>query len=218
MENISIRYAYIKNIVNKLYLTYKINNYPIDISNFLRSFDNIKVVNYSQFMYDFNLTASKTIEMLSSDEGCCTYKRSQDRYLIYLNDLEYKCDARKLWTVVHELGHIFLNHYNLLDKDKYDKDELYKFKEKEANYFTSIFLAHPLILKELNIKSSRHIEHFCGLSEEAAEYRYTSYLRNKNYGYCKGNDTIISNFKSYFEKQNGEYREYLNFMESLLIY
>lgn len=211
------RYAFISKTVNNIYIDNSINKFPVNIESVLKSFENIKVKNYSDLMLDFNLTASQTIKYLSSNDGCCVKKISDNRFIIFINDLTYISDSRKLWTVVHELGHIVLNHADI-NISNYSESEIYEFKEHEANYFTSLFLAHPAVLKEMDIRSARDIEVFCNLSKEAANYRYKSYKNYKSKGFLKASDKIIiENFKKFIGEKNNDYIEYKNFMNAFYV-
>ena len=99
------------------------------------------------------------------------------------------------YGLLHELGHIFCKHNKINSLTELD-DDLYDFMEREANYFTSIFLAHPAILRELNIHSSYEIEVFCNLSTQAAKYRYASFKTFTTFRFLTGSDKfIIENFK-----------------------
>lgn len=218
MQNtLKIRYKYINRIVNDLYLSIGIKEYPIDISKVLNSFSNISVVSYSQFMHDFNLTIEQIFSYLTSNDGCCDYKPSLDKYIIYYNDITIHNKNRIMWTIIHELAHIHCNHYHLSDDilNDYSDDEIYDFKEREENYFTSVFLAHHAILSQLNIHNSYEIEVFCNLSSEAAQYRYKNFLSWTNHNFLISSDRcVLRNFGDYIHKKNQEYQDYLEFRQA----
>lgn len=81
-STLKIRYKYINRVVNDLYISLGINQYPIDVNKVLASFPDVSVVSYSQFMKDFNLTVEQTFYYLNSKDGCCLYKPSLDKYMI----------------------------------------------------------------------------------------------------------------------------------------
>lgn len=211
------RYKFIHKVVNDIYISLGFDSYPIDISKILHSFSNIQVIPYSKLMNDFNLTIEQVLNYLSSSDGCCHYKKSIDSYLIYYNDVTINNTKRTYWTIMHELAHIFCNHYSLNDIyfTDYTDDEIYDFKEHEANYFVSIFLAHPAILKELQVNSAYEIEFFCNLSNQAAKYRYNSYKRFINHMFFTSSDRyIIRNFTEYINLKNADLKEHLAFLEA----
>lgn len=218
MQNtLKIRYKYINRIINDLYISLGLREYPVDAFKLLASFPNVSVVSYSQFMNDFNLTIEQIFTYFTSNDGCCDYKPSLDKYLIYYNDITIHNKNRIMWTIVHELAHICCNHYHLSNTllNNYSDNEIYDFKEHEANYFTSVFLAHHAILYQLNIHNSYEIEVFCNLSSEAAKYRYKNYLAWTSYNFLTSSDRyIVRNFKKYIDSMNGDYQEHLAFVQS----
>lgn len=217
MSTLTIRYRYIKHIVNDIYIKLNISQFPIDIFKIINSFDNIKIVSYCKFMIDHDLNEEETFEILTSDEGCTDYSKALNRYIIYYNDIDYKSSERIRWTLTHELGHILCGHYS--ENTKIFSESLtefeYKFKESEANYFTGLLLSNPVILNKLKIKSSFDIEVYCALSSEAAKYRFDNYKKWCKYKIITSSDRyIIRNFKIYLESKQLEYNEFIYFMNS----
>lgn len=212
-----IRYKYIHQIINDIYIQQNISSLPIDIINVINSIQDkkIKVISYSEFMKFYNLSVNEVYGALTSDDGCCDCLG--DKYVIYYNDLIELPKKRIYWTITHELGHILCEHYNnrtrIFRNDL--SDEEYNFMESEANYFASTFLAHPAILSQLEIHNSHELEIYCSLSKQAAEYRYSTLKRWTNYNYLTSSDRyIIRNFKEYIESKMGDFQEHLRFINS----
>ena len=217
MNTLTIRYKYIKNIVNDIYIKLNITQFPINIVDIINSFDNIRIVSYHKFMIDHNLTNDETFEILTSEEGCTDYFKPLNRYIIYYNDLGDKSEERIRWTLTHELAHILCDHYSEDTKIfSEDLDETqYKFKESEANYFTGLLLSNPIILDKLIIRSSSDIEIYCALSSQAAKYRFDNYKKWCKYKISTSSDRyILRNFQNYLDTQNQEYAEFICFMNS----
>lgn len=216
MQNtLTIRYKFIHKLVNDLYISLGLNSYPIDLNTIVNSFSNIKIISYSRFMKDFNINKEQVFSYFTSDDGCCDYKPSLNAYIIYYNDITITNPRRILWTIVHELGHIFCRHNKINSSTEFEENDLYDFMEREANYFTSIFLAHPAILKELNISTPYDIEFFCNLSSQAAKYRYASFKRFTTFKFLTGSDRyIIKNFNDFIDLQNDDYKFHLEFLQA----
>ncbi|MEG0366583.1 MAG: M48 family metalloprotease, partial [Coprobacillus sp.] len=108
-----IRYKFIEQIIDNLFVSLSINKYPIDIFNVFSSYKNVKVVSYSKHMKKYNLTATEVISHFGSEEGCTIYNENKNKYIVFYNNLEeyYKKTERRLWTLAHELGHILLKHH-----------------------------------------------------------------------------------------------------------
>lgn len=176
------RYEHIRNIIVRIYQEFNINSYPVDVFKLFRKISNCRVVPYSKFMKKYNLTFMDVYMYLNTDEGCTIYEAKSQRYIVYYNDFkQLKSIERQRWTLAHELGHILLRHHVLSDRTKISRNTLtedeYEWMEKEANYFASLLLAHPLILYKLKIKNETDIAKICGISNEAAIYRFEYYKK-----------------------------------------
>lgn len=217
MNTLTIRYKFIKNIVNDIYIKLNITKFPINVFDIIHSFDNIKIVSYHQFMNDHNLTIEETFELLTSDDGCTDYFKPLNRYIIYYNDLNNKSPNRIRWTLSHELGHILCGHYSTNTRifSESMTEEEYDFKESEANHFTALLLSNPVILDKLKVRRSSDIETYCSLSYQAAKYRYKSYKNWSKYKILTSSDRVIlRNFQNYLLEQEQEYNEYIKFINS----
>ena len=202
-----IRYKHIQTIINNVFISCKLNSYPIDLFLLFKNYKNCRVISYSTHMKKFNLTEEETISYFGSDEGCTVYNPSKDRYIIFYNDLDsyFKIPERIRWTLAHELGHVLLEHHKLSDKTKIFRstlsDDEYSWMESEANRFASLLLANPIILDKLNINSKTDIKKYCNISLEASRYRYESLLKWQKYRYTTKDDFIILNqFKDFFNR------------------
>ncbi len=211
------RYTFIRKKVNELYSKLKINYYPIDPFKTISYFTNITLISYSAFMKDFDHTPQQMIKITKSKVGCCYYQRSLNRYMILYND---KCNSqgRILWTIIHELGHIMCNHYNIVFPSTLTDDEIYDFKEREANFFASIFLAHPAILKKLDIQCSTDLEIYCSLSKEAASYRYKNFKSyDINHKGIYSDALVVDNFQKYLDDRYDDFLVHKKLMDAFKI-
>lgn len=204
----NIRYKFIKDKVNEIFINLNINSYPIDILNVISNFNNCRAISYSKHMAKYNLSENEVIHHFGSDEGCTIYNPKKQRYLIFYNDLVayYKAPVRRRWTLAHELGHILLNHLTISNNTKIFRnnlsDEEYEWMEIEANRFASLLLANPIILYKLKIKSTNDIMKICKLSEEASNYRFSDYLKwTKNKLANKYDLMIIDQFYNFIYKK-----------------
>lgn len=203
-----IRYRLIKTIANNVFISCKLNSYPIDLFLLFKKFKNCRVVSYSTHMKKFNLTEKETISHFGSDEGCTIYNPLKDRYIVFYNDLDtyFKIPERIRWTLAHELGHVLLEHHKISDKTKLFRNSLsdaeYSWMETEANRFASLLLANPIILDKLNIISESDIKKYCNISLEASTYRYESLLKWQKNRYTTKYDLIILNQFENFLNRN----------------
>lgn len=215
MENIlKTRYYFIRNEINNLYKDLNINGYPIKPLDIIDGISNAKAISYKDFADDNNFSYIEIIRMCKSKEGCCYYKKSKNQYLILYNNC---CNSygRVAWTIIHELGHIVCNHYHMIFPPDFSEKYIYDFQEREANFFASQFLAHPSILKKLNLTSSYELEVFCGLSKEAAQNRYRSFLNyDLKHNNILSDQTILDNFENYLLEKQEDYLINKRFIQS----
>lgn len=78
---------------------------------------------------------------------------------------------RRKWTAAHEVGHLLSGHItdppSLLTSDH----------EKEADRFAAELLAPLTVLHFCGVSSAMEIERLCGISRQAAEYRFQELTR-----------------------------------------
>lgn len=98
-------------------------------------------------------------------EYCYQYSEDAFRFknLIYYNDNKPK--SRIEFSLMHELGHILLEH-----QGEYD------WQEVEANYFASNIIAPRMAIHYSKCTSAEDIHKNFGLSLEASQYAYSDYL------------------------------------------
>ena len=217
LNTLMTRYKFIKFKVNELYAELNIQSYPIDPFEIINHFSNIILIPYSRYMQDFNYSLEQMLKMTKSKLGCCQHQISYDRYMILYND-KCNCKGRILWTIIHELGHIMCNHYFLTFPATVTNKEIYDFKEREANFFASIFLAHPAILKKLDIQCSTDLEIYCSLSKEAASYRYKNFKSyDINHKGIYSDALVVDNFQKYLDDRYNDFLVHKKLMDAFKI-
>lgn len=216
MNTLTIRYNLIHQIVNDIYINADITQFPVDILSIIDSFRNIKIISYSTYAKDLNLTKEEFLECFTSDDGFSVFSKAKNKYIIFFNDFIDNSKQRMRWTATHELGHILCKHH-LLSSDNLTNDEIYAFKEREANHFASMLLAHSTILNELNLVSSKDIEFYCDLSCSAAKFRFDNYKKNSIYT-TSSDRYILRNFKKFIDSKNQDYEEHMAFLRAFQLY
>ena len=133
----------------------------------------IIVCTYQTLMKHHGTTLAAVIAEIGSDEGCSFYKPETGHYSIFYN-LKKSSRGRIIFTLMHELGHIYLRHF--IDfgftklKRGFNSDEM-EIMDKEADAFATAVLAPAVVLRQLKWGSTSVIQKNCGLSQEAAGYR-----------------------------------------------
>ncbi len=153
----------IKQKVVQLFEKYNINCVPINGFE-IASKMGIKVIPYS----------SKTCKVrelcLKESEDGFSIKRNNKWYIFY-NDADGKQFGRVNNTMLHEIGHIVLDHT--------EDSEL---AEKEVKFFAKYALVPPVLVHKLKLTSPEKISETFDVSYEAAYYALVYYNKWLHYG------------------------------------
>lgn len=142
-----------------------IDSLPVSLSTIADHFG-IKIVDYTSFTRVYDVTEH---DLYRASTG--GFSLMQDgRFLCVLNNsLCHK--PRRKWTAAHELGHILSGHINGAYPVLTDE------QEREADRFAAELLAPLTVLHFCGVSSALEIERMCGISRQAAEYRFNDLSR-----------------------------------------
>ena len=139
--------------------------------------------------------------VMRSNDGISMYDVNTRQYNIILNNDESIPKTRMLWTVVHEIGHIYLGHLdntrtqitkNLLKRSEYEQLEF------EADIFAGEVLASKWLMRQLDVVHENDIALICGISDDAALSRYKR--ATEDYNYVPSNVIVtLHNFEDYLK-------------------
>ena len=109
---------------------------------------------YSTLAKQMNCTIDDISAAFRTDEAYTIF--NGNNYSIAYNDTKY---ADRIWfTLMHEVGHIYLNHFENFEKTIIRRNEMskneYKVLENEANAFARNVLAPAPIIEQLPEKST----------------------------------------------------------------
>ncbi|MCR5847840.1 MAG: ImmA/IrrE family metallo-endopeptidase [Lachnospiraceae bacterium] len=148
-------YEFIKGEV--IYIFEKYNIKCIPVSGFeIASKMKIILVAYSSLSKK-KLRKAKEV----SEDGFFIEKNGRE-YICY-NDIN-RCYQRQNWTILHEIGHIVLDHTGHSEHE-----------EDEANFFAKYAIAPPVLVHKIGAKSPQDIYEVFDISFEAARYAYDYY-------------------------------------------
>ncbi len=154
---------------------------PVPIKKIAKSFPNIRVIPYSRYMRDANITEEQMYRQAGTDDAYTDYDMQNNQYIICYNDLipTIMSSNRYRWNIAHELGHIVLNHHKngktRLFRNALSKSEYYEL-EKEANWFAAYILVPYIIIQKLcHIVTVKGIRNNCRISNAAAAFRKQDY-------------------------------------------
>ena len=156
------RYEGIKRTVTWLFVRYKVSCIPINSFEIAVKIG-AKVIPYSAYPLKTRLLLLK-----KSEDGFCIEKENGEWFIFY-ND--YKPYGRINNTLMHEIGHIVLDHT--------EDSEL---AESEVKFFAKYALAPPVLIHKLSLSNPLDISNTFDISLEAAQYAYNYYLKWLRYG------------------------------------
>lgn len=174
-----------KNMAYKSLEHHGINDFPIDILSVIQTYDDIKVITYTEMAKKRHCSLEEVIRINSSEDGVIHYSPKRDKYIIAYNDtVEVK--ERIYWTLAHEFGHYILGHHKetnrySLARNEFNENE-YDAHEKEANFFSRFFISPPPLIIEANLNDHNKVMDFFGVSFTAA-VNTLKYIKNS---YKKG--------------------------------
>ena len=85
------------------------------------------------------------------------------REFIFYNDID-RCYERQNWTILHEIGHIVLDHTGHSEHE-----------EDEANFFAKYAIAPPVLIHKIGAESFVDVYDAFDISMEAAWYAFDYY-------------------------------------------
>lgn len=156
------RYEEIKQIVVDLFVHYDVRCIPVSAFEVAAKMG-IPVIPYSAIPDN-----KRRLLLRESEDGFVVEKTAREWYIYYNDQKDY---GRVNNTIMHEIGHIVLDH-----------SEDSELAEKEVKFFAKYALAPPVLIHKLGIKNAYEVyEHF-DVSLEAAGYAYEYYKKWLAYG------------------------------------
>ena len=156
------RYEEIKRRITNLFVQYGISCVPIS------GFEIAKKLGVPAIPYSAFPRGKRELLLISSEDGL-SIKKDSGQWLIYYND--EKDYGRVNNTIMHEIGHIVLDH-----------SESSELAEKEVKFFAKYALVPPVLVHKLGITEPQRIADVFGVSCEAACYALNYYRKWLRYG------------------------------------
>lgn len=156
------RYEEIKKIVVEMFVKYKVSCIPINGFE-IASKMGIKVIPYSAYPQ-----SKQDLFRKKSEDGFSVEKDTGNWYIFYNDEKDYR---RRNNTIMHEIGHIVLDHT--------EDSEL---AEKEVNFFAKYALVPPVLVHKFRVQSHFQIVYLFEVSFEAAKYAFDYYKTWLEYG------------------------------------
>lgn len=156
------RYEEIKKIITDLFVECKISCVPISGFEIALKLG-IKITPYSSIP-----EKKRYLFLKKSDDGFSVEKTEGEWYIFYNDEKGY---GRVNNTIMHEIGHIALDH-----------SEESQLAEKEVNFFAKYALAPPVLIHKLELDNPEEIAYKFEITHEAATYALSYYNKWLIYG------------------------------------
>ena len=152
-------YEFIKGEVVHVFQKHQIHCVPVSGFEIAIKMD-VKIVPYS------TLSKQKRDEALDESEDGFVVEENDGQEYIYYNDIGRSYE-RQNWTLLHEIGHIVLDHTGLeVNKDK---------EEDEANFFAKYAIAPPVLVYRIGATCAEDIYEAFDVTYEEAVYAFGYY-------------------------------------------
>lgn len=161
-----------------MFVKYDVSSIPINAFE-LAAKMGMKIIPYS------TIPESKHRLVLKESEDGFSAEKNIGEWYIYYNDK--KDYGRINHTIMHEIGHVVLDH-----------SEDSELAEKEVKFFAKYALVPPVLVHKLKLNHPRDIADIFGVSFEAARYAYSYYKKWLQYGsseYTTYEFTLLSLFQ-----------------------
>ncbi len=150
----------------------EINTYPIDCFTIadrlyyqLRPYSSLPMVKRLKALA-FDMDGYSRVEV--------NPKTGMNEYVIYYND--HTNQGRMRWTILHEIGHVYLGHHDNPD------DSLSAFEEAEANFFAKYSIAPPPLINVAKCTSPDDVATTFDVSGEASFNIFDYYKKWMEFG------------------------------------
>lgn len=191
-------------MAHKFLKEYDIRWLPVNPYEIIHKTPNWKLKYVPQLAYELNKSEEHVLNhVMRSKDGLAMFDVAKDQYNIILNPSEEISAGRRLWTTVHEIGHIYLNHLSDFKKTSITKDSLsleeYNHLEFEADMFAGEVLASKWLMRYIDIGDETDITLLTGISDDAARSRYKK--ATEEYSFVPANIVYtLSRFEDYIKE------------------
>lgn len=150
---------------------YSITSFPVNVEEIIHR-NNWGLVKFSEIAKESGHDLRTIIHCLGSNDGLTIWDKHN--YTISYNDSS-SLGNRIRFTLMHEIGHIYLNHLVDFESTEIHRGTLThaenRVLENEANAFARNVLAPTSILQQISDKSATNVAYLFGLTSSAAQTR-----------------------------------------------
>lgn len=144
-----INFEHIRIVAYNCLSLFKVSKFPIRIVPLFDKFEDLILIPYTQAASAKNISVNELEEKVTHSNDAATLKRG-NKFFVFYNDNTYEKTVERIrFSIIHELGHIALNHFDdektLLTRSALS-NEKYERLEVEANFFAAEFLSPKALI------------------------------------------------------------------------
>ena len=165
------RYDQVMTNVNKFFVNENITDFPVNPFEVIKN-NKWGLITYSELAEIHQTDISNIVSAYQSEDGYTMY--DGENYTIAYNDT-IASPGRIRFTLMHEIGHIYMNHLIDFEATVLFKSTLthteYKILENEVNAFARNVLAPAIIVRNLQLRKKNQLISYFKISRAAAKVR-----------------------------------------------
>lgn len=202
----SARYGKAVSVAHKFLQENNITNFPLNPFSIIKDYQ-WGLIKYTELSRIHSVGIKQIIKSFQSEDGFTEYDGVN--YTIAYND-NVKSEGRIRFTLMHEIGHILLNHFVDFDETILLRSSLTKEKyevlERETNVFARNALSPAVIVNSLKLKTKIDIMHHFKISNLAAQIRLNYLSLDFKNTPVPVTDSLLSQFEGFiFNILNSNY-------------
>lgn len=179
-------YEFIKGEVTNVFVQYKIRCVPVS------GFEMATKMGITMIPYSSLSLKKKNICLESMKKDGFLIEQYGHDYIFY-NDEE--CYERQNFTLLHEVGHVVLDHSGSSYKSERE--------EAEADFFAKYAIAPPALVHALHLKSAKEIFRVFNISRKESVYAFKYYCKwLKQHNHKDRYESYESQLINLYEKEN----------------
>lgn len=151
------------------------HSYPVNLLDLISKMGNIEIATYHEFAEEIGTTVDYVANKIGKTTDGFTLNRGNQFIIVYNSDTNINIVERIRYTIAHEIGHIFMGHFNdgdtILRRGGLDLKK-YNVLEREAETF-----AHELLVPTYIIDttwSSEYVQETFDVSSQVANNTLTT--------------------------------------------
>lgn len=202
------RFQYVTERAYAVLLDLGIDHFPISPWKIIEQFsDRIRCLSWSDGRSVLNTDDPFHLHKIGAEARTLRI-RNTGIYMIVYDDVRVTNKDRILWTIMHELGHVFCKHLDNFDATALDRggltDDENGVLEVEAHFFASEMYAPSAVFSRFTGVTPEEIQLLCGISGQAARKIHKRLYVDESHVGTRMDEKVFRNFTASLTHHLGE--------------